>query len=588
MQSEYEYQKLKDKIPMANVISFSEWVTLRQHGNITKGIAGFLDEELDESVIFFDDKMEYLDYLERKKVENITPSFVLVPRFFWEDKRENIPEEFLPSIRIQDRIKILDTRREYWSTLQARALAEIDTIKCKATPRPEQEPVIDFFREEMQSNQNIRGVLQAPPGAGKTIMSLMIASRYRARTLIIVPNQVLQDQWYDAILDATELTPDNIGVIQGSDLKKIEEEIFSLEHVDTKVICIVKIQSLYSQIKHNHLMTTQNMYRSIDLVFYDEAHNSGAATSYAKTSSLFLTPNIIGLTATPYRQGLNDYLLRTSIGETIYKLEHNNLTPDVEIHNIWTEFTTKENTRLNGARGDYIIFLGIFNSLMKDKYTYFEYMADMVAWNISQGYNIVVLFPTIHMQELLQHNIQRRHPTLVDTVLLLKGKTKQDTLDLVKEERKILMGNFKEYKDSLNLRVKDKEIKRKEANELVKARRAEIDSKITFLKEHSLDLYKRKIKEASVIVSNYNLLQSGFDKPQMSNLILGGAPRIGKISVIQSIGRITRVHEGKKHPLVQFFIPSKFIEIQKSTGVILAKNIRVQYPDAQFKYVGFQ
>jgi hypothetical protein len=74
----------------------------------------------------------------------------------------------------------------------------------------------------------------------------------------------------------------------------------------------------------------------------------------------------------------------------------------------------------------------------------------------------------------------------------------------------------------------------------------------------------------------------------MSNIIFGGAPRIGKISVIQSIGRITRLHEGKNNPLVQYFIPSKFLDIQKSTGVILNRNIRVQYPDAKFKYIGFE
>ncbi len=574
------------EIYLPNVITFNEWQTLKQYGNITKGTVGFIPEELDEAVVFFDEKFQFLDYLERKKVENLTPTFVMLPRFFWQDRAEFIPEEFLPGLRIQERIQLLNTSREYFAGLQNRALAEVDLIKCTLTPRKEQIPVIDFFREEMQDRHVVRGILQAAPGAGKTAMAIMIANMYRSKMMVIVPNQILLDQWVDAILDATDLTLDDIGIIQGSNLDKIDCDVFDLEQTD-KAIYIVKIQSLYSQIKHNHIAKIQQLYRYVDLVVYDECHNTGSATSYAKTSSLFLTPNILGLSATPYRKGLNSFLLRVSIGDTIYKLDHNNLSPDIEIHNVFTEFSPQENTRLVGAKNDYIIFLGIFNSLMKNKDTYFEYLADHVAWNLSQGYNIVALFPTIFMQEKLLEKMQERHPTLVDKILLLKGKTKQDAIDLVKVERKILMNELKEFKAELDIRVKTKEIKRKEANELSKEKRKEIDQKIEFLKEHSVDLYKTKIVKAEAIFSNYNLLSAGFDKANLSNLIIGGAPRIGKISVIQTIGRITRKYADKKHPLVQYFVPSKFFDFQKSTSVILKRNAMVQYNDAKFKYIGF-
>jgi superfamily II DNA or RNA helicase len=324
------------------------------------------------------------------------------------------------------------------------------------------------------------------------------------------------------------------------------------------------------------------------MVIYDECHNSGAATSYAKTSSLFVTSNVLGLSATPYRQGLNDYLLRTSIGETIFKLEHSNLTPDIEIHNVWTEFTEAEHKRLVRSVGDYIIFLGVFNSMIKNKDIYFQYLADIVNYNLSQGHNIVVLFPTIFMQEKLLEFIEQRHPAIADKCLLLKGKTKQDALDLVKEKRREIMADYKDFKVLMDDKVATKELKRKEAQEIIKEHRRKIDEEIQYLKDNAIDLYKSKIKESQVIISNFNLLSAGFDKSQLSNIIFGGAPRIGKVSVIQSIGRITRKHEGKNHPLVQYFIPSKFLEFQKSTGVILNKNIRVQYPDAKFKYVGFQ
>jgi hypothetical protein len=233
------------------------------------------------------------------------------------------------------------------------------------------------------------------------------------------------------------------------------------------------------------------------------------------------------------------------------------------------------------------MMLGVFNSIIKNKEAYFNYLADVVQWNFSNNHNLVVLFPTIAMQEKLQEAIQTRHPSL-DKVLLLKGKTKQDSLEMVKQKRKILMAGYKEYKVDLDIQVKAKEIRRKKANLMAKEKRQEVDEQLEYFNVHALDLYKRKVKEANVIISNYNLLSAGFDKSTLSNIIFGGAPRIGKISVIQSIGRITRIHEGKNQPLVQYFIPSHLLLMNKSTTVILNKNIRVQYEDAKFKYVGFE
>jgi len=566
-----------------NIVTYNEWQFLKQFCNLTKGYTQFSEEELDEIVVFFDEKKDYLDYLERKEIENITPSFVLLPRFFWETHKDTIPDQFSPTINLENRLKDLNTSRDYKFMFESRRLSDQHPVKLidGFELRPEQEPVLDFFIAELNEKTRLHGVLQAAPGVGKTAMSITLISRLRAQGLIIVPNEVLQDQWVEAILQFTNLTEDDIGIIQGSNLKANQDAI-------EKPISIIKIQSLFSQIKRNKFHELLSFYKFKELIVYDECHNSGAATSYAKTSSIFLTPFILGLSATPYRVGLNDYLLKTSIGETIYVVEHQNLVPDIEIHSVFVPFTEAETKRLVSLGADYTMFLGMFNSMMKSKHQYFEYLADIVNWNYTQGHNIVVLFSTIALMEKLQNEIHKRHPSIADKVLLLKGKTKQDAMDLVKEARKEIMGSYKEYKEELDALVKSKELKRKEANQKIKARRKEIDEHIEYLKEHALDLYKQKVRESDIIISNYNLLSAGFDKSQLSNIIFGGAPRIGKISVIQSIGRITRIHEGKQKPLVQYFIPSPFIDFKKSTGIILTNNIKVQYPEAKFKYIGFQ
>ena len=565
-----------------NVITFTEWQGLKQYGDLTKGFQKFNPEDLDEICVFYDADMNFLDYIERRKVEDIYPAFVLLPRFFWEQHEDTIPDEFMPGLQMQERLKELkESYREYWVSLQNNAVSGNHPMKCDAEPRPEQVEPADFLLNEMQEHHKLRGVFQAPPGAGKTYLAIKTLSNIRAKGLIVVPNEVLADQWKDAILQFTDLKDEDIGMIQGSDISKIEEAV-------NKPVSIVKIQSLFSQIKRNNLNELQKLYRYMDVVIYDECHNSGAATSYAKTSSMFMTPNVLGLSATPYRIGLNDYLLKTAIGETIYVLDHNNLTPDIEIHNVYVEFSPGEINRLRTIGADYIMYLGMFGSMMKTKKQYFQYLADVVAWNFSQGHNIVVLFPTIALMENLRDQVIERHPELSEEILLLKGKTKTDSLEMVKEERKLLMQDYKVFKLEQDIKVKAKEIKRKESNILVKEYRVKLDERVEYLKVHALDLYKSKVKEAGIITSNYNLLSAGFDKPQLSNIIFGGPPRVGKISVIQSIGRITRAYEGKLNPLAQYFIPGHFLESHKSTGIILNKNIKVQYPDAKFNYIGFK
>jgi uncharacterized protein YktA (UPF0223 family) len=225
---------------------------------------------------------------------------------------------------------------------------------------------------------------------------------------------------------------------------------------------------------------------------------------------------------------------------------------------------------------------------MKSKYDYFNYLADIVIWNLSNKHNIAVLFPTIALMEKLQKAIEDRHPNNNFKILLLKGKTKQDSLDMVKIERKHMMEEYKRFKEELDTQVKEKKLKRKEVNQMIRDRRSQIDKKVEYLKEHAIEIYRKNVEEADVLISNYNLLSAGFSKDRMTNIIFGGAPRIGKIVCIQSIGRVTRTYPNKGTPLVQYFIPSPFFELNKSTNIILNRNIKVQYPTANFKYIGFQ
>jgi superfamily II DNA or RNA helicase len=135
-------------------------------------------------------------------------------------------------------------------------------------------------------------------------MSIKLSSIIGYKTLCIVPNSILEDQWVDEISNFTGLSKDKIGIIQGSDIAKIEKNNI----LDNDII-VVKIQTLLSQLKRINLIELEEFYSRIGLVFYDECHQSGAAESYAKTAIIFKTDNIIGLSATPFVKGINDFLM---------------------------------------------------------------------------------------------------------------------------------------------------------------------------------------------------------------------------------------------------------------------------------------
>jgi len=564
-----------------NIITFTEWQTIKQYGNLTKDFKNFNTEELDNIVVFYDNNKNYIDYLERSKIEKIIPSEVLLPKFFWEKHLENIPIDYLPEININDRIEMLNKNHKIVSDRLFYRPNTLIPLGEDKKPRDEQIEIIKIMNELIISKNRINGIVQAIPGFGKTIVSLLFASMSRTKTLIVVPNELLNNQWLQAIVEFTELTENEVGMIQGHDIIKNKIEIGP-----DKKITLVKIQSINSQIKNNPVIDLIEFYKDFDLVFYDEAHTSAAANSYAKTSSLMSTQNIIGLTATPYRTGLNDYLLKVSTGELIYKSTHQNLIPDIEIHKVYVPSSKNENDKIQSVKFDYNMTLGVFNSFMVSKTDYFNYIADVINYNHSNGHNIVILLPTIKLMENLKNILLMRHPHLEDDQLLLKGKTKEDMQIMVKTIRKELMTTFKAYKEEQELLVKAKKIKRKDYQVLIKDRRSEIQDKIEYVKEHALDLYNKITKKARIIISNPNLLQAGYDDPKLSNLIIAAAPRIGSVPVIQSIGRVTRIFDDKPKPLAQYFIPSTFYEINDKVNIILTNNIKKQYPTASINYLG--
>ena len=98
---------------------------------------------------------------------------------------------------------------------------EGDSISCEFTGklRTIQEKPVSKFLESCKnaSKQGFGGgILQLPPGWGKTVMALYIVSMLKKKTLVIVHKDFLLKQWKDRI--EQYIKDANIGIIRGKEL----------------------------------------------------------------------------------------------------------------------------------------------------------------------------------------------------------------------------------------------------------------------------------------------------------------------------------------------------------------------------------
>ena len=438
-----------------------------------------------------------------------------------------------------------------------------------------------------------------------TASSIKLSSIIKKQTCVVVPNDLLEKQWYQAILKSTNLTEDDISVIQGSDMEK-------LNRIDVydKPFVIVKVQSLLSQVKTFNLQSLYELYSRFGLVFYDEVHTSGSAESYAKTSFIFETKNIIGLSATPYVKGINKFLLTNGIGPVIHHSDHQNLIANVHMHHFWCDFTEYEINKLRMMMNDYIMFMAILNSILESKQSYFDYLYQWIVYYRSQNRKIVVLFNNNKL-------ITKMAATLKvngygDSYGILIGETKgkkKKYPDYISEESYNVLKKYYTEVFPKKKKIPVLSVLKIDSDPTPNIIKYKFNSKLlndinimnTYLSEslHIAENVQIKIEqvgdiltereisgEKDIILSNFTLLKAGADFPELS-VALFGSLVIGKITVNQSIGRITRVFDGKPTPDAHFFFPWIYTQFFKTNHFILTNNIKVQFPTTKFSYENF-
>lgn len=215
-------------------------------------------------------------------------------------------------------------------------------FKVKRTPYDYQQIILDYllkhFKECDEKKIPKGGIIQLDCGAGKTVLASCLASLLGLKTLIVVPQQPILEQWITEFKDQSDA---KIGIIQG---KKID--------IEGKDIVIAMVQSL-------SLKTYDpSIFSEFGLVIYDEVHHLGArkfSQALQKTSFEYT----IGLSATPERQDDTMFVVKWNIGEILYSMQRelnyriwikrinfDSLNPMFKITNKWFKGRMAPNTQL--------------------------------------------------------------------------------------------------------------------------------------------------------------------------------------------------------------------------------------------------
>jgi superfamily II DNA or RNA helicase len=158
--------------------------------------------------------------------------------------------------------------------------------------RPEPEPIeVNFLGTLRQPQQTAvtelarhdLGVLEAPPGAGKTVMGCALIAHHKVPTLVLVDRTPLMEQWRERIAAMLDVDPQQVGQIGGGKTKP------------TGVIDLAMMQTLA------RMADAGDRLAGYGLVIVDEAHHAGAPT-VEKAVRRIPARRWIGLTATAYRR----------------------------------------------------------------------------------------------------------------------------------------------------------------------------------------------------------------------------------------------------------------------------------------------
>lgn len=160
--------------------------------------------------------------------------------------------------------------------------------------RPVQQQVVDAYLKDLNAGCG-GGTICLSVGQGKTCSALFIACALKLKTLVVVNQQFLRDQWRERI---SQFIPTaRVGVMQGS---RFDRD------------CDIVIATVQTMVSRGHALT------GFGLTISDETHHI-SARCFVQAFMRETTRYVLGLTATPERKDGLGHVFQWFIGPIVYR-----------------------------------------------------------------------------------------------------------------------------------------------------------------------------------------------------------------------------------------------------------------------------
>lgn len=184
--------------------------------------------------------------------------------------------------------------------------------KCPIILRKDQRPAYKAIIKSYK-NKDLGGIIVLPPGKGKTFISLFAARKIGRKTMIIVSQKNIAEQWLESI-HKMNMTVKVISNYTIKEIKKNPEIIQNIIKNNDYIICVVKSLIIEGKFK-------MKMFNKIGFIIIDEIH-SKISEKTLDMFTLLSSRYILALTATPKRVDNLHYLYSFYIGKIIYNYDY--------------------------------------------------------------------------------------------------------------------------------------------------------------------------------------------------------------------------------------------------------------------------